>query len=136
MAESKDYGSASTPPSGDDDSARMLAEMHKLQEEVQKLQEGMTAVLGINGLTEAVTHGFQENAKVLEGFKGAFTRPQIVLTADEKVTLDGLFATFVRPVTDDIEGPIPSAVDPAPATPTMTQFPDRSGATTQKGSAS
>lgn len=110
--------------SEDDDNTRMLEELQGLRQDVQKVEAGLSAVLGLEGLRTVLEHGFTTNAEILKGFSDAVKRPPVTLTEVETAALNGLFATFARPDFRDV-GAIPSAVDTAPDTDTYTRFSAR-----------
>jgi hypothetical protein len=108
---------SSGPP--EEASARMLSEIQGLRLDVQKVEAGLSAVLGIEGIRDVLEHGFEQNADILKEFSGNFKRPTFTLTGVDAAALEDLRASLKRQEYRDM-GPIPSAIKP---TPNTTQFP-------------
>lgn len=138
MAESQDSGSASTPPpTGDDNSARMLREVQGLRQDVvATLEAGLSSVPGLEGIRVALEHGFINNAKVLEGFREAFRRPPIVLNAEDTKIMQDIAAASKQLDYRNLQLPLPSALDVERASTGQNayQFPDTSGAVIEEAS--
>ena len=113
---------------------RLLEEMQRLRHDVQKVEAGLEAVLGLDGLKNVLEHGFNQNAEVLGSFRDAFTRAPLVLDNSDTRLLGEIAAAHPpedRRTFDRLPAVIGLPPVPPPKNPST--FPDGSASIVQKG---